>query len=123
MYTMLTRSFVRSYLILPKGDNNGFTKEMYDGGQKIMKEKKMVVTVPTPKEQDEIKAWMKGGKQALSLEDRINQIFEELQIVDTKIMDTIRQSLIGIPIKNNDGKLRDLIKVFYNSIDHEGNTA
>lgn len=123
MYTMLTRSFVRSYLILPKGDNNGFTKEMYDGGQKIMKEKKMVVTVPTPKEQDEIKAWMKGGKQALSLEDRINQIFEELQIVDTNIMDTIRQSLIGIPIKNNDGNLRDLIKVFYNSIDHEGNTA
>ena len=73
--------------------------------------------------QDEIKAWMKGGKQALSLEDRINQIFEELQIVDTNIMDTIRQSLIGIPIKNNDGKLRELIKVFYNSIDHEGNTA
>lgn len=123
MYTMLTRSFVRSYLILPEGDNNGFTKDMYDGGQIIMKEKKIVVTAPTPKEQDEIKAWMKGGKQALSLEDRINQIFEELQIVDLNIRDTIRQSLIGIPIKNNDGKLRELIKAFYNSIDDEGNTA
>lgn len=123
MYTMLTRSFVRSYLILPKGDNNGFTKDMYDGGQKIMKEKKIVVTAPTPKEQDEIKAWMKGGKQALSLEDKINQTFEELQIADSNIRDTIRQSLIGIPIKNNDGKLRELIKAFYNSIDDEGNTA
>lgn len=123
MYTMLTRSFVRSYLILPKGDSNGFTKDMYDGGQKIMKEKKIVVTAPTPKEQDEIKAWMKGGKQALSLEDRINQIFEELQINDSSIRDTIRQSLIGIPIKNNDGKLRELIKAFYNSIDDEGHSA
>lgn len=123
MYTMLTRSFVRSYLILPKGDNNGFTKDMYEGGQKIMKEKKIVVTAPTPKEQDEIKAWMKGGKQALSLEDRINQIFEELQINDSNIRDTIRQSLIGIPIKNNDGKLRELIKAFYNSIDDEGHSA
>jgi len=123
MYTMLTRSFVRSYLILPKGDNNGFTKDMYDGGQKIMKEKKIVVTAPTPKEQDEIKAWMKGGKQALSLEDRINKIFEELQIVDSNIRDTIRHSLTGIPIKNSDAKLRELIKAFYNTIDNEGDSA
>lgn len=123
MYTMLTRSFVRSYLILPKGDKNGFTKDMYDGGQKIMKDKKIVVTAPTPKEQDEIKAWIKGGKKALSLEDRINLIFEELQIEDSNVKDTIRQSLMGIPIKNNDNKLRELIKAFYNTIDDEGNTA
>lgn len=123
MYTMLTRSFVRSYLILPKGDGNGFTKDMYDGGQKIMKEKKIVVTAPTPKEQDEIKAWVKGGKQALSLEDRIFKIFEELQIADSNVRDTIRQSLICLPIKNNDAKLRELIKAFYNSIDDESDSA
>lgn len=40
MYTMLTRSFIRSYLVLPKGNDNGFTPEMYEGGQRIMKEKK-----------------------------------------------------------------------------------
>ena len=123
MYTMLTRSFVRSYLILPKEDNNGFTKDMYDGGQIIMKEKKIVVTAPTPKEQDEIKAWMKGGKQAISLEDRINLIFEELQIVNSNIRDMIRKSLIGMPIKNNDSKLRELIKAFYNSIIDESDSA
>ena len=106
-----------------KEDNNGFTKDMYDGGQIIMKEKKIVVTAPTPKEQDEIKAWMKGGKQAISLEDRINLIFEELQIVNSNIRDMIRKSLIGMPIKNNDSKLRELIKAFYNSIIDESDSA
>lgn len=50
---------------------------MYSGGQRIMKEKKIVVIEPTDKEQIDIKAWIKGGKQALSLEDRINNVFEE----------------------------------------------
>ena len=100
MYTMLTRSFIRSYLVLPKSNDNGFTKEMYDGGQCIMKEKKIVVIEPTEKEQIDIKAWIKDGKQALSLEDRISNIFEELNITNPKIKEAIRKSLIGIPIKN-----------------------
>lgn len=123
MYTMLTRSFVRSYLILPKGLDNGFTKEMYDGGQFIMKEKKIVVTAPTPDEQKVIKAWIKGGKQALSLEDRINAIFEELDITDTNIKETIRSSLVGVPVKNSDAKLKELIIAFQNTIDYEGGSA
>lgn len=123
MYTMLTRSFVRSYLILPKGEENGFTKEMYDGGQFIMKEKKIVVTAPTPDEQKVIKAWIKGGKQALSLEDRINAIFDELGITDTNIKDTIRNTLSGVPVKNSDAKLKELIIAFHNTIDYEGGPA
>lgn len=117
MYTMLTRSFLRSYLLLPKGEDNGFTKEMYEGGQRIMKEKKIVVIEPTDREQEEIKAWIKGGKQALSLEDRISNIFNELHITDPEIKDTIRKSLTNTPIKNNDAQLRELIRVFLNSIE------
>ena len=125
MYTMLTRSFIRSYLMLPKGEDydNGFTKEMYEGGKAIMKEKKLVVTAPTEKEQERIKAWVKAGKQALSLEDRINKVFVELNITDAKIKDTIRQALYKVPIKNNDVILKQLIQTFYNSIDDEGNLA
>lgn len=119
MYTMLTRSFIRSYLVLPKSNDNGFTKEMYDGGQCIMKEKKIVVIEPTEKEQIDIKAWIKDGKQALSLEDRISNIFEELNITNPKIKEAIRKSLIGIPIKNNNAQLKELIQVFLNTIDNE----
>lgn len=123
MYTMLTRSFIRSYLVLPKGDDNGFTPEMYEGGQRIMKEKKIVVTEPTPKEQIDIKAWIKGGKQALSLEDRISNVFEELNITNPKIKETIRKSLVGIPMKNNNAQLKELIQVFLNTIEDEGDFA
>lgn len=122
MYTMLTRSFIRSYLVLPKGDN-GFTEEMYNGGRYIMKEKKIVVTAPTNEEIAQIKAWVKGGKQALSLEDRISKIFQELNITDVTIKETIRKSLSGLSIKNNDTVLRQLIQTFINSIDNEGSLA
>lgn len=119
LYTMLTRSFIRSYLVLPKGNDNGFTQEMYSGGQRIMKEKKIVVIEPTDKEQIDIKAWIKGGKQALSLEDRINNVFEELNITNPKIKEAIRKSLAGIPMKNNNAQLKELIQAFLNTIDDE----
>lgn len=123
MYTMLTRSFIRSYLVLPKGDDNGFTQEMYDGGQRIMKEKKIVVIEPTDKEQIDIKAWIKGGKQALSLEDRISNVFEELNIINPTIKETIRKALINVPMKNDNAQLKGLIQAFLNTIDDEGNFA
>lgn len=122
MYTMLTRSFIRSYLVLPKGDN-GFTEAMYNGGKFIMTEKKIVVTVPTENEIDEIKAWIKCGKQALSLEDRISRIFEELNVTDAKLKETVRKSLTSIPVKNDDTILKQLIQTWINSIDNESNFA
>lgn len=120
MYTMLTRSFIRSYLLLPKEDN-GFIKEMYDGGQFIMKEKKLVVTKPDEEEIMQIKAWIRGGKQALSLEDRISLIFDELGIIDTDKKETIRKSLESFPVKNDNAILKNLIQTLLNSLDDEGN--
>lgn len=122
MYTMLTRSFIRSYLVLPKG-NNGFTENMWKGGQVIMKEKKIVVTAPSDKEIALIKAWVKGGRQAMSLEDRINKTFDELNISDSLTRDKIRNSLSGLSIKNNDVVLKQLIQTILKSIDDENHLA
>lgn len=122
MYTMLTRSFIRSYLVLPKG-NNGFTENMWKGGQVIMKEKKIVVTAPSDKEIALIKAWVKGGRQAMSLEDRINKTFDELNISDSLTRDRIRNSLSGLSIKNNDVVLKQLIQTILKSIDDENHLA
>lgn len=55
----------------------------------------------------------------MSLEDRISNIFEELNITNPKIKEAIRKSLIGIPIKNNNAQLKELIQVFLNTIDNE----
>lgn len=54
-----------------------------------------------------------------TLEDRISNIFEELNITNPKIKEAIRKSLIGIPIKNNNAQLKELIQVFLNTIDNE----
>lgn len=122
MYTMLTRSFIRSYLMLLKGDDNGFTEEMLVGGQHIMKEKNIVVIEPTEQEQEKIKAWIKSGKQALSLEDRINKTFEELHITNPLIIETIRKSLAELPMKNNT-QLKGVIEVLLNTIYDEDSFA
>lgn len=123
MYTMLTRSFLRSYLLLLSGNDNGFTEEMLEGGRRIMKEKKIVVTEPTAQEQMEIKAWAKGGKPALSLDDRISKVFEELNITDQEMKDTIRKSIKFLSLKNDDAKLKELIQALLNSIDNENDFA
>lgn len=123
MYTMLTRSFIRSYLILPNCKDNGFTEEMKIGGKHIMQKKEIVVMEPTEQEKAKIKAWIKCGKQALSLEDRITKIFEELNVTNQNTRETIRKALANIPIKNNDAQLKNLIEVFLNSIDNEDNFA
>lgn len=122
MYTMLTRSFIRSYLVLQEGDN-GFTKEMSEGGQVIMKEKKIVVTAPSDKEIIQIKAWVKGGRQAMSLEDRINNVFDELNVTDSSTKNKIRNFINSLSIKNNDVVLKQLIQITLNSIDDENNPA
>ncbi|WP_373831463.1 hypothetical protein, partial [Bacteroides heparinolyticus] len=85
--------------------------------------KKIVVIEPTDKEQIDIKAWIKGGKQALSLEDRISNVFEELNITNPKIKETIRKALINVPMKNDNAQLKGLIQAFLNTIDDEGNFA
>lgn len=122
MYTMLTRSFIRSYLVLQEGDN-GFTKEMSEGGQVIMKDKKIVVTAPSDKETIQIKAWVKGGRQAMSLEDRMNNVFDELNVTDSSTKNKIRNFINSLAIKNNDVVLKQLIQTTLNSIDDENNPA
>lgn len=59
----------------------------------------------------------------MSLEDRISNVFEELNITNPKIKETIRKSLAGIPMKNNNAQLKELIQVFLNTIEDEGNFA
>ena len=88
----------------------------------IMKEKNIVVIEPTAQEQEKIKAWIKSGKQALSLEDRINKTFEELHITNPLIIETIRKSLAELPMKNNT-QLKGVIEVLLNTIYDEDSFA
>lgn len=111
VYTMLTRSFLRSYLLLPNIPDNGLTDEMIEGGNKIMKEKRIVVEEPSEKEKKEIKTWVKLEKKAYSLDDKITMILNEKSI-DSETALKIKNSLSELPSNVSIDKLRNLIGSF-----------
>lgn len=112
VYTMLTRSFLRSYLLLPNTKNNGMTDEIIEGGKKIMKDKQIVVTEPTEEEKKEIKTWVKLEKKAYSLEEKISMILEELDVTDEDIISKVKQSCNNLPAKVDNLKLKSIISQF-----------
>ena len=94
-YTMLTRSFLRSYLIVQKRDNMEFPQEILDGAKQIMDEHKMVVTVPSAMEQKEILTRFDIEKQPLSLRERATNIMNSLKVNEktkAKIFEMLKQA-------------------------------
>jgi len=80
LYTMLTRSFIQSYLLIT--EQKGF--ENNEEGLKIINEQNYIQTIePTDKEKKEIENKLKKFIQSnvnVSFEEFINEIFNELKI-------------------------------------------
>ena len=79
LYTMLTRSFIQSYLLLKPTKN----LEEIEQGLSIINDKKYIKTVePTEEEKEKIQKKLIGFKkeQSLSYEDFLSTIFDELNI-------------------------------------------
>ena len=79
LYTMLTRSFIQSYLLLNPTKN----LEEIERGLSIINDKKYIKTVePTEEEKEKIQKKLIGFKkeQSLSYEDFLSTIFDELNI-------------------------------------------
>lgn len=106
---MLTRSFIRSYLVLPNSKTNGFTEVLQQGAASIMKEKHIVVDIPTEEEKEELKAWTKQGGVAKSLQERINEICDKIGLTDLNTRETVQQALEKIPAKTSDNELEELV--------------
>lgn len=111
IYTMLTRSFIRSYLIFPK-ENNGLTENIINKTKEIMQKKKVEVFEPTEEEQKEIKAWLQTGKRALSLEDKLEEIFKELKCSNSDMKNEIRSVFKSLPPNVGKEKLCELVKKY-----------
>lgn len=117
MYTMLTRSFIRSYLMLPKEQDVGLTSEILLGGRQIMNEGKMVINSPSVDEIKKIKASIRSKKMALSLDERMTQIFAEKNIDNPDVQDFCRQTLSKLPVFPSDEKLVQLISTISSTFD------
>ena len=116
IYTMLTRSFLRSYLLVQKGENSGLTQEIEDGAKEIMETKRMVVTVPSEAEQKDILTRFEIEKQPLSLRERATNIMANMQVskkTQDKIFEMLKQADSDDDYSDEDsGALERLIKSY-----------
>ncbi len=71
MYTMLTRSFIKSYLVVC-GENPIIPSEITKGWEQIRNEHKMTIIIPTDEQKVEIELRFTEAKKALSLRESID---------------------------------------------------
>lgn len=82
LYTMLTRSFIKSYLIFPEGEETGLTDEIKKGAESIMKNGMMRIAIPSDDEKEEIWTRFDIENQPMSLHDRAEKIMIDLNVKD-----------------------------------------
>lgn len=114
LYTMLTRSFIKSYLLVRSGPNSGLTRQMTEGLEYIINNKEMLIKEPTDDEKENIQTRFNYIKQRKSYYDVMMEIFYELKI-DTKdhkkllemvknmgLVDSEKETLKNFVIKNKE---------------------
>ncbi len=77
LYTMLTRSFLRSYLVVEEIPNNGLSADIINGANYIKKNNKMIIDVPSQEVIDKIKQEFLVANQPMSLRDRVESILKD----------------------------------------------
>lgn len=92
LYTMLTRSFIQSYLIT----QTALCSEMKEGWDQIHLHKKMVIKEPSSAEKEQIQTRFRDSIRLLSLDDRLKTIFDRCEIPDSA-QENLRQMLRQLP--------------------------
>lgn len=109
LYTMLTRSFLRSYLLLQRSGNAEIKEEIMNGYRQIKKEKRMTVSVPKEEEIADIKARISFEGHSQSQKEVLDEIFMERQYESEKA-NKIKSMIKSGDIKtNNKEELERLI--------------
>ena len=107
---MLSRSFLRSYLVFPQKEGTGLTDDILKGVKNIMKNKTMSINEPTEKEKEEIKARFVMEEKTLSYYERIMNIFKKLGVrkeLHKRVFKTVEDAEM---YESDDIKLEKFIK-------------
>lgn len=115
LYTMLTRSFLRSYLLLQRSDNEGIRKEILAGYSEIKEYKRMTISVPNKDEIKNIKARIRFEGNAKSLAEILKEIFEEKHLTSQQ-QTIIKDMLIDKVKTTNKDELTMVIENLINII-------
>lgn len=121
LYTMLTRSFIKSYLFIENFGNN-ITDKQIDNGLEIINSKKCIKTVePTEEEKEQIRNTIIRVKEEMnmSFDEFLIHIFNDLKIPSKdrkKLAKFINIELEGEPIeyKFDKDKIKNFIKGIQN---------
>ena len=79
LYTMLTRSFIKSYFLVPSKES-GLTKGMKDGLKEIFDSKQMIIKEPSEQEKEKIRTRFRYSLKKISHYDLMINIFKSLKI-------------------------------------------
>lgn len=83
LYTMLTRSFLKSFLVMPKV--SAIAPSIMEGLSEINEKKYMVIKKPSSYEEKQIQTRFKRAQKQYSLEERIRRIANNLRIPDADL--------------------------------------
>ena len=111
LYTVLTRSFLKSYLVVPE-NNNGLTEDIIAGGDEIMKTHQMTISVPTPEEQKKIENWCLKVEHAKSLDERIDEILATNNADNIDQKNKIKEFLGQLSPDISDEELTSMISTY-----------
>lgn len=79
LYTMLTRSFIKSFLLVA-GNQSGLTEGMKLGLRNIINQKQMIIDEPSDAEKEKIRTRFKYSLKKLSHYDLMMEIFKKLKV-------------------------------------------
>ncbi|MDU9047780.1 MAG: ATP-binding domain-containing protein [Candidatus Electrothrix sp. Rat3] len=91
LYTMLTRSFLKSFFVTQPGKRSGLTSKMKEGLKHIISQKEMVIKEPSEEEKKKIRTRFKYSLKKLSHYDLMMKIFKELK-VEKRYQDKLLQA-------------------------------
>lgn len=91
LYTMLTRSFIKSFFLTQPGSKSGLTEAMKEGLKQIVSTQEMIIQEPTKEEKQKIQTRFKYSLKKMSHFDLMMSIFKELNI-DKKYQDNLLQA-------------------------------
>lgn len=109
LYMMLTRSFLKSYLLISKDANQSLNEIIKIELDKINKTGKLTVKEPSETEKQSIKTTITFSESNLSFYDLIHELFEELDVMEiyrTSIYAIVKEAM---PVNFNREEAKKII--------------
>lgn len=116
LYMMLTRSFIKSYLLISKNDYPVLIEQIQKGLAGINAHGYIEVNPPSKEEIDKIKTTIKYSNSSMSFYDFVNNIFSELKVTEdykTPLFEVIK-TVVGETFDRD--QVKEIIEFNYNQM-------